>query len=81
MEDNVTLTEADEGKEVINADGNQIGRVVKVERGRAHVDPDPGLTDTIRSKLGWGKDDDDEDYVLNTSSIDTVSDDEIHLSR
>lgn len=80
MEDNVTLTEADEGKEVINADGDQIGRVMKVEHGRAHVDPDPGLTDTIRSKLGWGEDS-EEDYVLNTSSIDTVSDDEIHLSR
>lgn len=80
MEDNVSLTEADEGKEVINADGNQIGRVVKVEHGRAHVDPDPGLTDTIRSKLGWGEDD-DEDYVLDASSIDTVSDKEIHLSR
>jgi hypothetical protein len=80
MEDNVTLTEDDEGKEVINADGNQIGRVMKVEHGRAHVDPDPGLTDTIRSKLGWGEDG-EEDYVLNTSSIDTVSEKEIHLSR
>ena len=80
MQENVTLTEDDEGKEVINAEGNQIGRVMKVEHGRAHVDPDPGLTDTIRSKLGWGEDD-EEDYVLNSSSIDKVTETEIHLSR
>lgn len=80
MQDDHTLTEADEGKEVVNSDGDMIGRVVKVEHGKAHVDPDPGLTDTIRSKLGWG-DDDQDDYVLNTSSIERVSDDEIHLSR
>lgn len=80
MQDDHTLTEADEGKDVVNSDGDKIGRVVNVEHGKAHVDPDPGLTDTIRSTLGWG-DDDQEDYVLDTSSIETVSDSEIHLSR
>lgn len=80
MQNDVTLTEDDEGKSVVNADGDQIGRVVNVEHGKAHVDPDPGLTDAIRSKLGWG-DGDQADYVLNASSIDTVSDSEIHLSR
>jgi hypothetical protein len=80
MQNDKTLTEDDEGKAVVNADGDTIGRVVNVEHGKAHVDPDPGLTETIRSKLGWG-DDTEGDYVLNTSSIETVSDDEIHLTR
>lgn len=80
MRDNETLTEDDEGKNVVNSSGDQIGRVVNVEHGRAHVDPDPGLTDTIRSKLGWGEDD-EEDYMLDSSSIETVSDNEIRLSR
>ena len=80
MEDNVTLTEGDEGKKVVNANGDPVGRVISVEHGKAHVDPDPGLTDTIRSKLGWG-DADEDSYQLETTSIETVSDDEIRLSR
>lgn len=80
MQDNVTLTEDDEGKNVVNAAGDPIGRVISVEHGNAHVDPDPGLTDAIRSKLGWGNADEDN-YQLDASSIETVSDNEIHLSR
>ncbi|GAB7011681.1 PRC-barrel domain containing protein [Halorubrum trueperi] len=80
MQDSVTLTEDDEGKTVINSNGDKIGRVVNVEHGKAHVDPDPGLTDRIRSKLGWGEAD-EGDYVLDSSSIERVSDGEIHLSR
>ena len=80
MEDNVTLTADDEGKNVMNANGDAVGRVTSVEHGTAHVDPDPGLTDTIRSKLGWG-DADEDSYQLDAESIETVSDDEIHLNR
>ncbi|RAW44618.1 PRC-barrel domain containing protein [Halorubrum sp. 48-1-W] len=80
MRDEVTLTEDDEGKNVVNADGDPVGRVMSVEHGSAHVDPDPGLADTIRSKLGWG-DADEDDFQLDTSSIAAVSDDEIRLSR
>jgi len=80
MQGDKTLTEDDEGKDVVNSTGDKIGRVVNVEYGKAHVDPDPGLTDTIRSKLGWGNDS-EEDYVLNTSSVETISDDEIRLNR
>ncbi|WP_418285267.1 PRC-barrel domain containing protein [Halorubrum sp. DTA46] len=80
MDDTVTLTENDEGKNVVNASGDAVGRVTSVEHGTAHVDPDPGLTDTIRSKLGWG-DADEDSYQLDTESIETVSDDEIRLNR
>jgi len=80
MQDNVTLTESDEGKNVVNADGDTIGRVISVGHGKVHVDPDPGLADMIRSKLGWG-DADEENYQLDASSIKIVSDNEIHLNR
>lgn len=73
-----TVTDDDEGKRVVNASGTEIGMVTAVRDGVAHVDPDPGITDTIRSKLGWGKTDED-DYALEASRIDTVTDDEIRL--
>jgi len=79
MQDGVTLTADDEGKSVVNATGDTI-RVVSVEHGNAYVDPDPGLTDTIRSKLGWGEADQDN-YQLDAASIESVSDNEIYLSR
>lgn len=80
MRDHVTLTEEDEGKKVQSAAGDTVGRVTGVEDGQAHVDPDPGLTDSIRSRLGWG-DDDGDDYVLDASSIESVTDDAIHLGK
>lgn len=80
MRDHVTLTDEDEGKDVLNAVGDTVGRVTAVENERAHVDPDPGLTDSIRSKLGWG-DDDGDDHVLDASSIESVTDDAIRLGR
>ena len=45
---------------------------------RAPFDFDPNLTDTIKSKLGWGESD-EETYRLEASRIDTVTDDEVRL--
>jgi cell shape-determining protein MreC len=80
MEDEVTLTAADEGKKVVNADGDLIGLVVSVDQGTAYIDPDPELTDTIRSQRGRGEAD-RKNYRLETASIERVSDNEIHLHR
>lgn len=80
MVDETTLTDSDEGKHVINADGDSIGRVVNVEHGTAHVDPDPGVTDAIMARLGWGDTDESETYQLNPSEIKSITDDEIRLS-
>jgi len=79
MDSDTTLTDADEGKTVVNQHGDNVGRVIEVSAGAAHVDPDPGLTDTIKSKLGWGENDEDT-YRLDESSIDEVTDDEIRLN-
>ncbi len=80
MENNVTLTNDDEGKVVVNNSGEEVGRVIEVHRGTAHVEPDPGLTDAIRSKLGWG-DSNEGFYRLDANSIERVYDNEIHLDR
>lgn len=76
------ITEDDEGKTVVNADGEKVGIVSGVRGGTAYVDPDPGLTDAIKSKLGW-EDVDTEDYPLKEDRIEGVDEDEdeIRLSR
>lgn len=79
MQDDTTLSDSDEGKHVINATGETIGRVVEVQHGTAHVDPDPGLTDSIMSKLGWA-DSDEDTYQLDSSAIESVTDDEIRIT-
>ena len=78
MSRGATLSDSDEGKKVVNASGQSIGRVVEVRGDTAHVDPDPGMTDTIKSKLGWGESD-EETYRLQASRIDTVTDNEVRL--
>lgn len=71
------ITADDEGKKVVY-DGNTIGRVVEVEGETAYVDPDPGITETISSKLGWA-DADAESVALDEDSIVEVTDDEVRI--
>jgi hypothetical protein len=73
------LTEQDEGKKVINANGETIGMISGFRGGRAYVDPDPGVTDKIMSTMGWN-DADEGDYVLESDHVEQISDDEVHLS-
>jgi hypothetical protein len=72
------VTDDDQGKRVVDSNGEKIGMVTEVKSGTAYVNADPGLTDTIRSKLGWG-DADQNDYALEENRIDSVTDDEIRL--
>lgn len=73
-------TDDEEGKRVVTADGDEIGMVSEVRDGRLHVDPDPGMTDSIKASLGWG-DADDETYALDEDKVESVTDDEIHIGR
>ena len=72
------ITDDDEGKQVVNDRGDQIGIVKEVHAGTAHIDPDPGLTDSLKSKLGWG-DTDEDTYPLQENMIEDVTDDEVHV--
>lgn len=73
------VTEDDKGKRVVNAHGEKIGMVTGYRNGAAHVDPDPSITEKIRSKLGWDSDTDDDEYVLQEAQIDEITDDEIRI--
>ncbi|MDS0284593.1 PRC-barrel domain containing protein [Haloarcula onubensis] len=72
------VSEDEVGKDVVDAQGDQVGIVSAVKHGTAHVDPEPGITDKIRTTLGW-EDTDEEDYPLQEEAIDTITDDEIRL--
>jgi len=74
------LTEDDQGKRVVNAKGKEIGMISDFRNGAAYVNPDPGITDSIRSKLGWG-DAGDEDYRLESRRVERVDDDKVFLKR
>jgi len=73
------VTEDDKGKRVVNAHGETVGMVTQYKNGAAHVDPDPSITEKIRSKLGWTSDSDDDEYVLQEAQIDEITDDEIRI--
>ncbi len=72
------ITDDDEGKKVVDNSGDQVGIVSDVQHGTAHVDPDPGITDKVKSKLGWG-DRDEDTYPLQDEMIASVTDDEVRL--
>lgn len=67
------------GSNVVNAGGEEIGRITAFRGGQAYVDPDPDLGNAIGSKLGWGEVDDQGS--LSGDHIETVTDDEVRLSR
>jgi hypothetical protein len=75
-----SISEDDEGKAVRNKDGETVGMVSSVRGDRMFVNPEPGITDKIKSKLGWEGVSDD-DYVVRESDIETVTDDAIRLNR
>jgi hypothetical protein len=74
----VSFTDDDVGKTVVDSGGEEIGTVSAVEDGTAYVDPDPGVTDQLKAKLGW-EDRDDESYPLPESAVETVTDDLVQL--
>lgn len=73
----VQATDDDEGKRVVRGE-ETVGRVVEVEHGTPYVDPDPGITETLKAKLGWAEAD-DEAYPLQDQTIEEVTDDEIRI--
>jgi len=70
----------DVGKRVIDAEDEKIGVVTEVdeETGSVYVDPNPGLAERIKSRLGWESHDDDA-YAVEADRIDEITDDEVRL--
>jgi len=74
------ITDDDQGKSVVNADGDQLGMIEEVRHGTAYVNPDPGITDQIKTRLGWG-DADEDAYPLQSERIETITSEEVRLGR
>jgi len=75
-----SITADDESKPVVNASGERVGRVVSVDDGVASVDPDPGLTETFLSMLGWAESEGDS-YALQSEAVEEVTESEIQLKE
>lgn len=71
------VTEEDVSKPVVY-DGDTIGRIVSYEDETAYVEPDPGITDLVRSKLGWA-DPPEDAFPLQRELVREIRDDEIVL--
>lgn len=74
----VELTEDDQGKDVVDANGEQVGIAVDVEGRTMFVDPHPGLTDRLKARFNWGEPDKDS-YPVDADEIAEISDDAIVL--
>jgi hypothetical protein len=73
-----TVTEADVGKKVVNQSGETVGMISGFEAGTAYVDPDPGITDRIMSKLGWENIDEDS-YPLDDDQVHSIHEDQVEI--
>ena len=70
----------DEGKHVVNADGDEIGTVERISENTAHVTPAANLSQQMRRRLGWEAED-EETYELPHDRVDAITADEIRLSE
>lgn len=75
-----TISDQDEGKTVLNQNGDTIGMVSSVQGDQMFVNPEPGITDKIKARLGW-EDVGETDYVVRASDIEAVTEDEVRLDR
>jgi sporulation protein YlmC with PRC-barrel domain len=72
------FTPADEGMEVQTSDGEYIGKIESVEGSTAHVRPDTGLAQSIRTRLGW-TDENEQTFKLDHSDVAEITDDIVRL--
>lgn len=70
-------TDDDEGKNVLDASGERVGIVTAVEEGAVHVETDPGITDEITARLGWG--DTEDTHTVSENEIERITDDALRL--
>jgi len=74
-----TLTSEDEGKILVDIEGEELGVVTEVESNTAWVDPDPDLSDAVLAAFGWSERDED-DYTVDGDLVDTVTEGEIRVN-
>ena len=76
------LSSEDEGKFLVDAEGEQIGIVSEVDAAEnlAYVDPDPGIGESWLEGFGYG-DADEDDIRVPFEAVSTVTDEEIRVPR
>lgn len=74
-----TAIDVEEGKDVLTASGDRIGRVAAVHDGLLYVDTDADLTETVASRFDWG--DSDEAVPIELERVDHVTETAVHLSE
>lgn len=73
----INLTERDEGKRVVDTEGERIGEIAEFDRGVAYVDPDEQLPEWVQQETRR----DEGDYVLKNSMVHSVTEEEIRVHR
>ncbi len=66
----------DQGKVIVDETGQEIGIASHVEGETVYVDPEAGLADRLKARLGWGNEGSDE-YPVEPAHIAEITDDEI----
>lgn len=72
-------SDRDEGKKVVDQDGEDVGRVKDVRGGTLYVEPDQSLTEKIAESLGWS-DDDEDTYPVEAENVTSITDDHVYVS-
>jgi hypothetical protein len=76
-----SITQADEGKPVVDARDDKIGVVAEVEDDTAWIEFNPDTTDEIKSRLGFGDTSGQNTNPIPEEQIDAVGDDKIILKN
>jgi hypothetical protein len=79
IDERIHPSKDDEGKDVVDATGEKIGMVSKVEEDTIYVDPHPSLADKIKTALDWG-DREKDAYPLDASNIARITDKQVELT-
>jgi hypothetical protein len=76
----VTLKEEDEGKVLVDAEGETLGVVTEVENNVAYVDPDPGVAEAVMATFGHA-DANRDDLTVEGEIVVEVTDEELRLGE
>lgn len=71
----------DTGKDVKTSDGHTVGTVEETMQSKAQVKPDESVPRSIRRRLGWPEDFEEESYEISQSQVSEITEHEVHLKQ
>jgi hypothetical protein len=74
MPPNVTVTDEDVGKRVVNSRGVAVGSVAQTRNGVACVEPDGGIAATVAAIRGWDGRGTGPSFRLDPAVIESITD-------